>query len=313
MDWSIGMRSSYTSVIVYSPTSSMGVKNSTEIIASILRSQGQLEVKIINTLLQLFLTKIFNRKSIMILSLNTIWLTIFFRSSIVLVHGYPEEKHYFFLRRIFILLSYKLAFKLSSATIFISRSTKYKFKSYDSKRTFVIHNTDSSIEIDKINFKKKLIYWGRVIPEKGLDEILVLFRQLREIDSEWRIDIWGDGKSEYINSLVSKGGCYLGSFSNFETIKSYYKTLNGFVFISLNNSEPFGITYMEAAKAGCIVVIPSQAGAKEVLDGTGVIEYGDDLIDKLTKLNANPYNIKIKIDDDRCEFINFINSPNPKQ
>lgn len=306
MDWSIEKKSAGSLVIVYSPLNSLGVKNSTKIIASIISNQDQFKVKVVNTFLQLFFTKIFNQKSIMILSLTTIWLAILFKSSIVLVHGYPEKKHYSFIRRAFILLSYKLAFKFSSATLFISRATKGKFKSYCTNKAFVVHNTELSHQVDNICFKKRLIYWGRVIPEKGLDEILVIFRKLSELDSEWCLDLWGDGNEGYINSLVAKGAVYKGGFSSFETVRASYASLSGFVFISLNDSEPFGITYLEAARAGCLVVIPSQAGAKEVLNGTGVIEYSDDFVAQMIKMNTRPRNIIIKLDDDRSEFISFI-------
>jgi hypothetical protein len=62
----------------------------------------------------------------------------------------------------------------------------------------------------------------------------------------------------------------MGSFNRVQEISSFYGDMNGFHFVSLYELEPFGITYIEAARLGCVVILYKSAGAFECLSGTAV-------------------------------------------
>ncbi len=291
-------------ILIYSPLKSLGVKKSTEILSNILKEHKILKV---HSIFHLFLLKILNPHSILILSLSSIVLSFFFRKSLIFVHGYPEKSHYSSLRRSFILLAYYLSFKNSLGVIFVSKLTKNKFSSFYCKNKFVIHNIDKPIKRLNITPKKKLIYWGRVIPEKGLDKILNLFSILKDSDPNWEFEFWGYGKFPYINRLINSGASYKGSFKDISEIKSKSINLNGSFFISLNDNEPFGISYIEALMLGCIVVIPRYAGANEVLEGSGIIRYDSNVLRKIHEIfDLNNLCVYARVQDDRNNFKNFL-------
>lgn len=54
----------------------------------------------------------------------------------------------------------------------------------------------------------------------------------------------------------------MGKINQDETIKYY---MNSNVFISLNDAEPFGISYCEALIAGCKIISPNMGGQVEYL------------------------------------------------
>ena len=86
----------------------------------------------------------------------------------------------------------------------------------------------------------------------------------------------GELKEEVIETVAQKG---LGAnihFSDYiphnELSKVFERTS---VLCITSDSEPFGLTALEAAEAGIPVVITEQSGAREVLSGAMVVEKND--------------------------------------
>jgi glycosyltransferase involved in cell wall biosynthesis len=287
-------------ILIYCPRGSLGVRKSTELLALILQKEaGFRPIELCYTLGEFFIRRILNPKSVSILSLYSIFFSIFFANSFIFVHGYPENEHYSKFRQFLILFAYKLGFFFSSGVIFVSEVTRKRFAEIGTASSYILHNNLDAFCNNKILGVNKLIYWGRVIPAKGLSEICEIYRQMKSIDPNWSLDIWGEGKETFISSLLSDGINYKGNYNSVSQLKSFYGSLRGQVFISLNSKEPFGITYIEAAREGCLVVIPKNAGAREILSGSGIFEYDVNLIDRLAKISSFVYKVEVSIKDDR--------------
>lgn len=107
-----------------------------------------------------------------------------------------------------------------------------------------------------------LLYVGRVVPAKNVETAIKAFNLLR--DSNKKFEIFGYG-SEYerLNSLYHSDKVKFNGSIDYKSVIEKY--LRSKVFISLNDSEPFGITYVEALASGMFIVAPDQGGQVEFL------------------------------------------------
>lgn len=292
-------------IYIYVPLNSNGVKNSCELLHDYIL-KNELPIKKVFTIRKLFylvVVNFFKKNHIYIYSLNSIFLTFFTRNSYIIIHGYPEREHYSLFRHYLIRFSYYLSSYFSSNFIFVSRSTLRKF-SYNIKNKYIFHNINNSFNVDDIKLKNKIIYWGRVTESKGIERIINIHNDLIKYKNDFELHIWGNGSKNYIQYLKRLGNFeYHGEFLNYEQIINYHGSINGFIFISLNSTEPFGITYIEAAKLGCCIIIPENAGAFEVLSGTGIVNFDSFNIDNIFNLFEKKLFINAIVNDDRLNII----------
>ncbi len=96
-------------------------------------------------------------------------------------------------------LYFKKKYSKNIDFIFTCKNTQLIFhKAGYTKNTHVIHTFYPKKFINKKSFKsKKILYLGRVDEDKGLDEIITLFPESKEII----LEIWGKGNSDYILQL----------------------------------------------------------------------------------------------------------------
>jgi glycosyltransferase involved in cell wall biosynthesis len=102
---------------------------------------------------------------------------------------------------------------------------------------------------------KRLVYIGRLSPEKSVDRLLSFFKQLYEMDSEYTLDIVGDGPSRA--SLEASNQLQSVSFRGNQPHNiacTYYKRAQAFVTFS--TTEAFGFTCLEALACGTHCLYP---------------------------------------------------------
>lgn len=110
--------------------------------------------------------------------------------------------------------------------------------------------------------RRGLLYIGRLVPAKNVEAAIKAFNSLRY--SERKFEIFGYG-SEYnrLYSMYHSDKVKFNGAIGYENVIKQYLTSK--VFISLNDSEPFGITYVEALASGMFIIAPNKGGQVEFL------------------------------------------------
>ena len=112
-----------------------------------------------------------------------------------------------------------------------------------------------------------VLFAGRLVKAKNIDKIVQAMKCLQNLTSRtYLLRIVGDGElKEYLAEYVHKNNLnveFCGTVDQHEIVK-FYKISQ--IFISLNPTEPFGITFCEALLAGCQIVCPNTGGQVEFL------------------------------------------------
>ena len=122
-----------------------------------------------------------------------------------------------------------------------------------------------------------LVYAGRLSPEA---RHLVLPEVLAALPDSYSLAIAGSGISAAALARraralgVAERVHMLGHLGDREALAALLATAD--CFVHSNANEPFGLAPLEAASAGCRVVIPNRAGAEDVLAPTGARLVADD-------------------------------------
>lgn len=109
-----------------------------------------------------------------------------------------------------------------------------------------------------------IIFLGRIVPAKKID---VALKAVSKLDPNFfhEFRVYGYGpEEEKLKKMYSNNPkvVFKGSLNHGDVEKAYE---NSKVFISLNPSEPFGITYEEAIASGLFVVAPNTGGQVDFL------------------------------------------------
>jgi glycosyltransferase involved in cell wall biosynthesis len=113
--------------------------------------------------------------------------------------------------------------------------------------------------------KTRLLFVGRLVPEKGLDMLIKAFDTLKNKYPDLQLYIVGDGpEKRKINKLVQKYGhddsVFLEGRKEGDQLLQYY--LNSDIFVLPSRYEPFGAVVNEALLAGLPVICSDRVGAK---------------------------------------------------
>ncbi len=127
-------------------------------------------------------------------------------------------------------------------------------------------------QIDKIKGTKKqkgkILFVGRLAKSKRVDRIIKAIAELKKCRKSYELIIAGDGpESAKLQQLAQKlqvNAKFLGRVSHREVYKLYREAE---IFISLNDGESFGITFVESLLSNCKIVCPNTGGQVEFLEG----------------------------------------------
>jgi glycosyltransferase involved in cell wall biosynthesis len=109
-----------------------------------------------------------------------------------------------------------------------------------------------------------LTYVGRLLPAKNVHRLLPAMCDLQKENPELRICIIGDGpQREALQASYRTDPAveFTGDLDPLQ-VRSYLRRTR--VFVSGNEMEPFGITYLEALSQGCAVAMPASGGGVEI-------------------------------------------------
>ena len=134
----------------------------------------------------------------------------------------------------------------------------------------------------------RFLYVGRLSAEKGLNDLLEAFRQIREKRSDVRLDLVGAGplRDELIKRVaelnLTNSVSFLGSMG-MDAIAELFMPSAALVLPS--HSEPWGLVVNEALSYGCPVVVSNVCGCVPdlVIDGVTGYSFPVGNIDGLAK------------------------------
>ncbi len=185
-----------------------------------------------------------------------------------ILHGFTNLKYYNFIKffimhlidkiiknKYDVLLSNSEFTEIINDEIFNIQSNGYFHIGIDGKQINKIIDCDN-------DYKNGLLYVGRVVPAKHVDLAIDAFLKLKT-DQLFNIVGYGSEYKKLLRKYAdNKNIIFKGAVGHDEVQKFF---ANSKVFISLNQFEPFGITYLEAIASGAFVVAPKTGGQVEIL------------------------------------------------
>jgi len=130
----------------------------------------------------------------------------------------------------------------------------------------------SNIQIDRIN--NSFIYLGRLLPQKGIEELLSFFQK----HSDYRLTIIGKGKLKNSISRIASEHSNIILKEHISNIDNLIKEVKSHQFTILNSKktakweELFGLVIIEAMSLGTIPIASNHSGPKEIIsENTGYL------------------------------------------
>lgn len=204
-----------------------------------------------------------------ILSTTAVFAAPFARRAICMAHGFPRPDAQGWATTLAILASLKLAnLSQSCRLVAVSDYVAAHLRGvYNLRVDAVVRNPVQPIfrePWEETNERKYLTYVGRLIPAKNVHKLLPGMHRLLDEDSRLRICIIGDGpqRRELESSVQGDKRVEFTGNLNSREIRSRLRETK--VFVSGNEMEPFGITYLEALSQGCAVAMPACGGGLEI-------------------------------------------------
>lgn len=193
---------------------------------------------------------------------------------IAFLHGFFTVKFYGLFKAVAGIEYQKHFFKYADAVIANSEFTR--FMNIESAGIKTDGSVQLGVSYDFLNELKKndeierephsVLFTGRLVSVKRVDRILKAIKLLKDQGQDYHLYIVGEGPEQ--EKLIQYSRKYdlnvtfTGKVSKKEIVRFYKKSE---VFISLNRSEPYGITFCEALLAGCKIICPSTGGQVEFL------------------------------------------------
>ena len=204
-----------------------------------------------------------------ILSTAAVFAAPIARRGICVAHGVPRADVQGWGRMAAILGSFKLANSCSgSPLVAVSDYVAAHLRAtFNLRVDAVIRNPVqlSFLEpIDESGARQYLTYVGRLLPAKNVHRLLPAMCDLQKENPGLRVCVIGDGpQREALQRLFQTDPPieFTGSLDA-DAVRRYLRRTR--VFVSGNEMEPFGITYLEALSQGCAVAMPACGGGLEI-------------------------------------------------
>jgi len=203
-----------------------------------------------------------------ILGTHALFAAPFSRRTICVAHGFPRPDAQGWLRTIVKLALYKCAnLSRCNRLVAVSDYAAVHLKCINLRIDAVIHNpvqNEFTLPWQERQERKYLTYVGRLIPAKNVHHLLPAMLKVLEDDPSLRVCIAGDGLQRKELETIAKGNPrvdFTGNIGSSAVLDLLRKTR---VFVSGNEMEPFGITYLEALSQGCTVAMPACGGGLEI-------------------------------------------------
>lgn len=141
------------------------------------------------------------------------------------------------------------------------------------EKTMVIPNVINTLRFKPQNKQKKILVVSRLLPNKGVHNILDAIAMAKI--SNWEVNVVGDGPcaqnlQKQALSLGLKNVNFLGWLGNDTT---QLRTIYGesAIFVSASHFESFGLTIIEALASGCAVIASDVGIMKNIIHNAGLL------------------------------------------
>lgn len=175
-----------------------------------------------------------------------------------------------------------------------------KFKNYNmNTKCIYIPNVIDSIPkyVSKERITNKLVSMGRLVHEKGFEDLIDIINIVKKNIPNIQLDIYGDGvlKEKLYNKIEKlklENNINLCGFCPFEEIFQKLKSYD--LYLMTSHTESFGLVLIEAmSNSLACIAFDSASGARQILkNGNGILiknrdknEYAKEVVNKLSNLS----------------------------
>ncbi|MBQ7779388.1 MAG: glycosyltransferase family 4 protein [Clostridia bacterium] len=137
------------------------------------------------------------------------------------------------------------------------------------KCKYIPHHLDDFPKETSPLTEKNLIAVGRLSPEKGMDELVLVYQELAEKYPGWKLHIVGDGEErEALEAQIAELGLndqiVMHGFKNKKEINALL--MQSSIYVMTSHTESFGLVLIEAQALGVpCVAYDSAQGAREII------------------------------------------------
>lgn len=258
-------------IVIFIPPSVGGIREVSECIGRSLQSQGHTITtsgSIFSLAYKAIMYAVHNKqRPYGLLALECGFVSFLFKRSIYVLHGFPVKPYYGVLREKALIESARTAKIMGAKLSAVSYLTRNIFQRiYGISVDETINNGVSQeyLYLASHAKKKQVLYIGRLSRNKGIEKIISIFNELHLGDIGYKLCIAGGGELESFIQAISETNpsiIYCGRVDDDEKTRLYQESE---IFASLNDFEPFGVTYIEALMCRCKVIVPH---------GSGIIDY----------------------------------------
>ncbi len=178
-------------------------------------------------------------------------------------HNFPSEEKY----------SKALLKSVESFDYLVLSTNKltdmYKGKTKKAKCIYMPNSLDKIATKKSKLISKNMISVGRFSPEKGFLDLIDIFKEVNNLDSEIKLYLLGDGyeKAEIVKKIANynlKGKVIMPGFLVDKDQEKYY--LDSSLYVMTSYTEAFGIVLIESMNYGVpCIAFDSASGAEELL------------------------------------------------
>jgi glycosyltransferase involved in cell wall biosynthesis len=204
-----------------------------------------------------------------ILSTTAVFAAPLARRAICVAHGFPRADAQGWTRMLAILASFKLATsspepRLVAVSDYVAAHLRGPL---NLRVDAVIRNPLQACFLEpngESSERPYLTYVGRLLPAKNVHRLLPAMCNLQKENPELRLCIIGDGpqREALQDSFGKEPGIEFTGNLDAARVRGYLRRTK--IFVSGNEMEPFGITYLEALSQGCAVAMPACGGGLEI-------------------------------------------------
>jgi glycosyltransferase involved in cell wall biosynthesis len=210
-----------------------------------------------------------------------------------------------FLKKVIIFL-YKISSKKANVVFFENQENQQLFIDNNiviEKNTCKLNGAGVNLdeykycEYPRDNGKIRFLFIGRVMKEKGIDELFEVACRIKRKYKNVIFDIVGPFEDKYEKKIMELQKMDVIKYHGFQTdVRMFIKTTNCFVLPSYH--EGMANTLLESGAMGRPLITSNICGCKEaVIEGESgfLVKVGDsdDLYSKIKKFIELPYNIKV--------------------